>query len=1480
MIKPFWQTNSGSLGIFQAGREIDPIVLSVSNANLVEVISKNLPNGLKLDNTSKIITGVPFDLGIDQTYEFVIRASNNTGPNGTKVVQDRTFSISIESTSRPILLTPSGVLNLVSDKDSYILNNSTISFQFDATSGAIPAGQKLKFYIEEGFGELPPGLKLREDGLLYGTVRDTLEVDYKVVQGTYDKDFYDTNPYDYATEIQKATALSTVNNGKITSVNLTYGGEGYIFDPKVIVGGSVNDVIILDEGINYTYPPEVVFSNSPVSGGITAKGIAILEPVTAFVSIQTIIADGGDATTTTVEEIVDGGDANSTYSTVSDGGAANNIVEQILYYKVVGVNVTEPGTGYVTPPTITFKNQGSGSGAVAVARLRPGSDAEIVARVQNGNIVDLEIQNQGFGYTQPPLISFGLPNVGARIISRTYKFKVTVSNGVEIDTKEYTILVKSEDSLRVDTTFISSDTEEFDTSKTFVQNPIWITDRLLPNAYGNNNFIFDLEVFDPTPTVGDLFFSLMDINFDGTESTLGPENTVKNSQNFNISSISLTSPTIIKMVESDVFDDGDRIKIVDVIGTEELNNSIFYVKKINSFDYALYLDRTFINPINSSLFGFYEGNGKAKFQSSYLEIDPIGGEIHGFIPYQPLVTKNYNFTVKVSRILDGVEVASVFKQFILTVKGNIEGEIKYTTSTNLGSLKPNEVSLLKVEAESTLPSSSIIYQVVPGYGRSLEENFVELDISEINGNIYIEGYGLNPTLILEKGQSYKINVNLENFNVSFQTLSGEYYNSNLRHSSGGVGISAQEKSNGYYIFIPPYDDTQKIKVKYTNKKNDGLFLNLKRYDPNNRIWNKIEISSFFDEYNAFNYNLNDISNNRDTFAIFLNYTTFQFEIKKYNFSTLSWEKQIIPLTQPENPNENSYWLDLESSNYGLLEFRFDGLKGLWTKIKPNIVNSIPDNNQGSNGNYFLLNDSGTFKMIKKINGIWKVLRRLNFQEKTIFDPNVFFRDHYRQEPTTNILGDVWFKYSSLFNGNDKEIVATLKGPDNLPTDLSISSNGEILGKINPSTGNIYRSFYTGNVLYLINDVVTFDSKEYICTNQYRSSGNWFQDLNNWNEFFYTRRVTTTIDNTLFGAGKFSIAGPQGDDNTSIDKLLRFKIRAKDTQNVSSIDKDFTITYDADTNIALTNIYLQPFLNKESRNRYFNFITDPTVFLNDSIYRPEDTNFGIQRIPKMLLLGGIESTTADRYISAVQKNYYDRPLYFGNIKTAKAVKNGVTEYEVIYVEINDPYEVNGVSVVEKIKLDFEYDELTADYSKIRMDSNEKLISDTGLDEIYPSSITLMQKGFEKVTLEKSEGVLVTPNYEDWGIIPTLQQSGPNQGQYIDTDPVTEFIDYGLVIERTTSIEDFLSSIVPLTQDSKFRPLWMNTSQDNTGNILGYVKAAPICFLKPGESEKIMKLIQKNGFDFKSLNFTIDRIIIQNPQGEVGDKYIKFINREIL
>lgn len=1331
-----WQTHEGSLGTFVQGVKIgDPvngvpaIDLNASGAVSYEIISKKLPNGLTINKETGLITGTPLGQNITQTFSFVVRASNTSGVNGAKILQDRTFTITISNSEAPQLLTPAGYLNIGYNDENYVLNNSTISFQFDASATSIPVGQSLKFYVEEGNSNLPPGLKLTSGGLLYGTVSDDLELDFKTVDGTYDKDFYDMNPYDYGSNIEPATGVVTgVTAGRLTGVNLTYGGYGYLLDPEVIVGGSVNQINITSGGGNYATAPDVVFSPSPTSGGVDAKGYAVLNLTT---------------------------------------GAVTSVV------------ITQPGTGYTTAPKLVFKSKDSGSGATATSTLFDGSGAKIVSRVNNGSIVGLELISPGENYTTPPLISFGLPTIGPRILSKTYRFNVTVSNGELTDTKTYAIIVNSEDTLRADTTFISSDSVDYDSSSTYVQAPIWISPRVLPTVKGNNNITIDLEVFDPTPDTGTLVFTLMSVNFDGTASAFGP-----------------------------------------------------------------------VNPNATEAFP----------NNTYLNLDPVGGEITGLVPYQPSITKDYKFTVKVARLIDGEEVVTSFKEFVLTVEGNIESQITYVTPTLIGTLEPNEQSLLKVEATSTLAKTNINYQLIPGYGSSIAQTYVEFTLSERHGHIYIDGYGINPTLILEKGQVYKINVSLINFTASFRTLNNDYYSHGLQHSDSTTGNFAQEKNTGYFLFSVPFDTAERIKITYTNIKTDGLYLNLKQYSSASQSWERVEFKGFFNEYDANTYYENNVN-----VAYFITPNKTEFTIKQFNTNTLSWDTFDIPTTPSTIPVNGDYWLDLDNSNYGILEYRYiSGTTSAgWFAVSPTLVETIPLS--GTNGQYIVYNSAGTYSVIRRVNGSWKVIELLKYSDKSTFDPNLFVKPYNKTAPVTNLEYDVWFKYNTPYDGFDDETTVVIKELGNIPSGLALSLDGEVVGKITPESSYIYRSTYKPDTLYFVNDVVNFEDVYYICVTQYISTGNWVNDLNYWSSFRFSTRMLTTIAD--FGMN----------DGTTIDTQIRFRVRAKDSQNVSYLDKDFNITFDNSTDKRLTNIYLQPFLSKTSRDVYFNFVTDPDIFVNSYIYRLNDPNFGVQRTPKMLLLGGIESTEAVRYASAVIRNYYDRPLYFGDVKVAIAKNtDGSTEYELVYVEIVDPYEINGVSVQEKIALPFDYDTLTVDYNKIRVDDIETITkydlegtAPIGINDVYPSSITLMQKHLETVTLQKTGAFTSVPteNIEDWGFI-------------IDTpDPLLEE-DWGLVSERVSTYEDFLLVIERLTKDDRFRPLWMNTSQDGSGIPIGFVKAVPICYAKPGFSDKIVSIINKSGFDFKSLNFTIDRLIIQNPVGETGDKYIKFNNREII
>jgi hypothetical protein len=91
------------------------------------------------------------------------------------------------------------------------------------------------------------------------------------------------------------------------------------------------------------------------------------------------------------------------------------------------------------------------------------------------------------------------------------------------------------------------------------------------------------------------------------------------------------------------------------------------------------------------------------------------------------------------------------------------------------------------------------------------------------------------------------------------------------------------------------------------------------------------------------------------------------------------------------------------------------------------------------------------------------------------------------------------------------------------------------------------------------------------------------------------------------------------------------------------------------------------------------------------------------------------------------------------------------------------------------------------------------------------------------------------------------------------------------------------------ERNYLPLWMRSFQDVTRQELGFVLALPLCYCLPGYAEEIVLNIKNyqevNGFDFKDLDFTVDRYIIDsvkpnNNEQNYGDKYLVFKNNGII
>jgi len=169
---------------------ISPLFLSLENNNVsLTLIQGSLPRGLRI-NDDKLV-GTPYEVVQDTEYKFVLRASQYG------MVSDRTFTIVVTGPDDPVWVTPEGLLEIGSNKALYVLDNVPVDFQLLAYDPDTIAGDNLEFYIENDQGELPPGLRLTNDGRIVGIVEPILALEKAAASGNFDINNYGSFPYDF-----------------------------------------------------------------------------------------------------------------------------------------------------------------------------------------------------------------------------------------------------------------------------------------------------------------------------------------------------------------------------------------------------------------------------------------------------------------------------------------------------------------------------------------------------------------------------------------------------------------------------------------------------------------------------------------------------------------------------------------------------------------------------------------------------------------------------------------------------------------------------------------------------------------------------------------------------------------------------------------------------------------------------------------------------------------------------------------------------------------------------------------------------------------------------------------------------------------------------------------------------------------------------------------------------------------------------------
>lgn len=322
--------------------------------------------------------------------------------------------------------------------------------------------------------------------------------------------------------------------------------------------------------------------------------------------------------------------------------------------------------------------------------------------------------------------------------------------------------------------------------------------------------------------------------------------------------------------------------------------------------------------------------------------------------------------------------------------------------------------------------------------------------------------------------------------------------------------------------------------------------------------------------------------------------------------------------------------------------------------------------------------------------------------------------------------------------------------------------------------------------------------------------------------------------------------------TTVDRVYKFTVQARDLYGYSAITREFTVTIDTPNEITFSNIKTKPFLSLSQRSVWKDFISDTNVFTPSSIYRPNDTNFGVQSDLSMLIYAGIETREAGVYISAMGLNHKRKRFRFGTVKKAVAIDPITKEsvYEVVYVEMVDPLEPNGKRLPNKLSnLGQATTKVTSDSStSIWSRSLSDLIADAPTATRPEPNVTVDSRGYQ---ISNTSANTYFPN--------SISNWRDNIKNWKDDNQ------NGILTERN------------------YLPLWMRSIQPGTRQELGFTLAIPLCFCKVGTADDIILNIKNytstTGWDFKAIDYTADRYIIDSVDGNIGDKYLVFRNDRI-
>jgi len=296
------------------------------------------------------------------------------------------------------------------------------------------------------------------------------------------------------------------------------------------------------------------------------------------------------------------------------------------------------------------------------------------------------------------------------------------------------------------------------------------------------------------------------------------------------------------------------------------------------------------------------------------------------------------------------------------------------------------------------------------------------------------------------------------------------------------------------------------------------------------------------------------------------------------------------------------------------------------------------------------------------------------------------------------------------------------------------------------------------------------------------------------------------------------------DFTDSTRAFTFTVTVSDQYQSAATSKEFTLNIEIPyTQVEYGNMsgHATSFIDQ---NIFYSIGQDISINSPEYIFRPEDSNFGMKLKPDMLMMSGLEAQTLTAFQQQMEQNHAPKTLYFGDIKTAIAKEGTTTKYEVVYIEIKD-----------------------------------NLVNKNG--EAISSSITLRDPVVKPMLGPRASSMNATADYVDYEITTDGGLSFSTSGSKVRFANQLS-ADLGFIeTVYPNAVANMRSRMKSLGhKEWDYLPLWMKTTQAGDLAPLGYTKAVPICYCKPGTSALVKKRIEDKALVFKNISFTIDRYVV--------------------